>query len=92
MPRWYLLGERGAIRKEQFGEHGEFELIQTHGEERHRQTRPIELLGPGFYANVSTALNDDAPLNVTAEQALDVIRVLTAATRSAETGEAIALG
>jgi scyllo-inositol 2-dehydrogenase (NADP+) len=91
MPRWYLLGERGAIRKEPFGEHGEFEVIQTHGEERHRHTRPIELVGPGFYANISATLNDGAPLNVTAEQALDVVRVLTAATRSAETGETVAL-
>lgn len=91
MPRWYLLGERGAIRKEQFGEHGEFEVIQTRGEERRRTTRPIELVGPGYYGNISAALNRGEPLEVTAEQALDVIRVLDAANRSAASGEAIAL-
>jgi scyllo-inositol 2-dehydrogenase (NADP+) len=91
LPRWYLLGEGGSIRKEQFGEHGEFEFIQVKGEERHRHTRPIELVGPGYYANIAGALTRGEPLDVTAEQALDVIRVLDAANRSAQTGEAIAL-
>jgi scyllo-inositol 2-dehydrogenase (NADP+) len=91
MPRWYLLGERGAIRKEQFGEHGEFEVIQTVGEERHRSPNAIELVGPGYYGNISAHLSRGEPLDVTAEQALDVIRVLDAANRSAATGEAVAL-
>jgi predicted dehydrogenase len=92
MPRWYILGERGSLRKEHFGETGEFELIQSQGEERHRLARPIELVGPGYYGNISGVLNRNEPLAVTAEQALDVVRVLSAANRSAETGEAIGLG
>lgn len=91
MPRWYLLGERGSIRKEQFGEAGEFEFIQSQGEERVRSTRPIELVGPGYYGSVSAHLNRGEPLEVTAEQSLDVIRVLDAANRSAASGEAIEL-
>jgi scyllo-inositol 2-dehydrogenase (NADP+) len=91
MPRWYLLGERGAIRKEHFGEQGEFEFIQSHGEERHRSARAIELVGPGYYASISAHLNRNEPLSVTAEQALDVIRVLDAANRSAASGDAIDL-
>ncbi|HEV8637020.1 MAG TPA: Gfo/Idh/MocA family oxidoreductase [Chloroflexota bacterium] len=40
----------------------------------------------GYYANVSAHLNEGAPLEVTAEQAREVIAVLDAAVRSAATG------
>lgn len=46
----------------------------------------------GYYANVSAHLNEGAPLAVTAEQARDVIAVLDAAVRSAESGEVVRLG
>jgi scyllo-inositol 2-dehydrogenase (NADP+) len=46
----------------------------------------------GYYANVSAHLNEGAPLEVTAEQARDVIRVLDAAVRSAESGQATIFG
>jgi scyllo-inositol 2-dehydrogenase (NADP+) len=45
----------------------------------------------GYYANVSAHLNEGAPLEVTAEQAREVIRVLDAAVRSAASGQVVAL-
>mgnify|MGYP001079836081 CR=1 FL=1 len=45
----------------------------------------------GYYANVSAHLNEGAPLEVTAEQAREVIRVLDAAVRAAASGEVIDL-
>jgi scyllo-inositol 2-dehydrogenase (NADP+) len=44
----------------------------------------------GYYANVSAHLNDGAPLEVTAEQAREVIKVLDAAVRSAASGQVVA--
>lgn len=45
----------------------------------------------GYYANVSAHLNEGAPLEVTAAQAREVIRVLDAAMRSVASGEAVSL-
>jgi scyllo-inositol 2-dehydrogenase (NADP+) len=45
----------------------------------------------GYYTNVSAHLNDGAPLEVTAEQAREVIRILDAAVRSAASGEVVTL-
>jgi scyllo-inositol 2-dehydrogenase (NADP+) len=44
----------------------------------------------GYYANVSAHLNEGAPLEVTPEQAREVIRVLDAAVRSAASGQVVA--
>lgn len=43
----------------------------------------------GYYTNVSAHLNEGAPLDVTAAQAREVVRVLDAAVRSAATGEVV---
>jgi scyllo-inositol 2-dehydrogenase (NADP+) len=45
----------------------------------------------GYYANVSAHLNEGAPLEVTAEQAREVIRVLDAAVRSAASGQVVSV-
>jgi scyllo-inositol 2-dehydrogenase (NADP+) len=45
----------------------------------------------GYYANVSAHLNEGAPLEVTPEQAREVIRVLDAAVRSAGSDEVVRL-
>ena len=45
----------------------------------------------GYYANVSAHLNEGAPLEVTAGQAREVIRILDAAVRSAASDEVVAL-
>jgi predicted dehydrogenase len=44
----------------------------------------------GYYANVSAHLNEGAPLEVTGEQAREVIRVLDAAVYSAASGQVVA--
>ncbi|MDB5097398.1 MAG: iolW 1 [Cyanobacteria bacterium RYN_339] len=95
-PRWFILGEDGALRKEGLDPQepallGGFEpgekpeeraLIKTLDDER-----VIDSLRgdwADYYRNVAEAVAGRAPLAVTAEQGRQVVAVLEAATRSAD--------
>ncbi len=83
-PRWYILGETGSL----VYSGGKF-LLRTAIEEKEiisQISRDHE-----FYANFSGAINEGKELIVKPEQARQVIAVIEAAFRSAETGQAVRL-
>lgn len=79
-PKWIVLGTQGSIRHDQetlvrTAERAYFELEGVPAEDLHR--------------NVALAIREGAPLLVTGEDGLRVLRVIDAAFRSAETGELV---
>jgi scyllo-inositol 2-dehydrogenase (NADP+) len=103
-PRWYVLGEAGALRKEGLDPQEPALLAGTEPAERPEERALIKtpefervidsLRGDwaDFYRNVADALAGKAALAVTGEQARQVVAVLEAATRSADEHRPVAPG
>ena len=91
-PRWYVLGEKGALLKETID-----------SEDRARVKTEVagltaEMTVPSaggdwrdFYKNLAAALRGEAPLVVLPEEVRDNVRVMEAAFLSAETGQVVRL-
>jgi len=91
-PRWYVLGEKGALIKETLG-----------AEDRARVRTEVagltaEMTIPtasgdwrDFYKNLVAALCGEAPLAVLPEEVRENVRVMEAAFRSAEAGQMVKL-
>jgi scyllo-inositol 2-dehydrogenase (NADP+) len=91
-PRWYVLGEKGALVKETLGTEDKAR-VKT---EIARLTAEVTIPNAGgdwrdFYRNLAAALRGDAPLAVLPEEVRENVRVMEAAFRSAESGEVVRL-
>lgn len=82
--RWYVLGEKGSL----VYSGGKF-LLRTANEEK--EIVSLKSRDHEFYANFSTAINEGNELAVKPEQVRQVIAIIEAAFRSAETGQAVRL-
>jgi scyllo-inositol 2-dehydrogenase (NADP+) len=91
-PRWYVLGEKGALIKETLGSEDRTR-VQT---EVAGLTAEMMIPSAGgdwrdFYRNLAAAMRGDEPLAVLPEEVRENVRVMEAAFRSAETGEVVPL-
>jgi scyllo-inositol 2-dehydrogenase (NADP+) len=91
-PRWYVLGDKGALIKETLGG-ADKARIQT---EVAGLTTEMTVPSVGgdwrdFYRNLVTALRGEAPLAVLPEEIRENVRVMEAAFQSAQTGETVRL-
>lgn len=102
-PRWWVVGSRGGLEK--FGldpqedalragdlaaaaEPPELRAVLRTAEGTTRLD-PARASWDAYYANIADHLHDGVPLQVTAEQAREVVRILDAAQQSAASGRAI---
>jgi predicted dehydrogenase len=87
-PRWYVLGEKGALIKETLGTDDKARVKTEIAGLTAEMTIPN---APGdwrdFYRNLAAALRGEAPLAVLPEEVRENVRVMEAAFRSAESGE-----
>jgi scyllo-inositol 2-dehydrogenase (NADP+) len=91
-PRWYVLGEKGALIKETLGSE-EKVRVKT---EVAGLTAEMTIPSTGgdwrdFYRNLVAALRGEAPLAVLPEEVRENVRVMEAAFRSAETEQVVRL-
>lgn len=91
-PRWYVLGEKGALIKETLGTEDKARVKTAVA----GLTAELTLSSAGgdwrdFYKNLAAALRGEAPLAVLPEEVRENVRVMEAAFRSAETGEVVRL-
>jgi scyllo-inositol 2-dehydrogenase (NADP+) len=91
-PRWYVLGEKGALIKETLGTEDRAR-VKT---EVAGLTAEMTIPSAGgdwrdFYKNLAAARRGEAPLAVLPEEVRENVRVMEAAFRSAETGEVVRL-
>jgi scyllo-inositol 2-dehydrogenase (NADP+) len=91
-PRWYVLGEKGALIKESIGTDDKAR-VKT---EVAGLTAELTIPNAGgdwrdFYRNLAGALRGEAPLAVLPEEVRENVRVMEAAFRSAESGEVVRL-
>jgi predicted dehydrogenase len=91
-PRWYVLGEKGALIKETLGTDDKARVKTEVAGLTTEMTIPN---APGdwrdFYRNLAAALRGEAPLAVLPEEVRENVRVMEAAFRSAESGEVVRL-
>ena len=91
-PRWYVLGEKGALIKETIGSDDKAR-VKT---EVAGLTAEMTVPSAGgdwrdFYKNLAAALRGEAPLAVLPEEVRENVRVMEAAFRSADTGQVVRL-
>src|SRR5712692_9439022 len=91
-PRWYVLGEKGALVKESLGTEDKAR-VKT---EVAGLTAEMTIPNAGgdwrdFYRNLAAALRGEGPLAVLPEEVRENVRVMEAAFRSAETGQVVKL-
>ncbi len=91
-PRWYVLGEKGALIKETLGSEDKAR-VKT---EVAGLTAELTIPNAGgdwrdFYKNLAAAMGGEEPLAVLPEEVRENVRVMEAAFRAAETGETVRL-
>ena len=92
-PRWYILGEKGALIKETLGTAEDRVRIKTEVAGLTAELTIPTVSGDwrDFYRNLATALRGEAPLAVLPDEVRENVRVMEAAFRSAETGQVVKL-
>ncbi|MBM4083232.1 MAG: Gfo/Idh/MocA family oxidoreductase [Planctomycetes bacterium] len=91
LPRWFILGEKGTLRKQTFGADKVEVKTDYGGLEAQFALDPIKGDVADFYRNVLVHLTEGKELLVKPAEARESTRVLEAARKSAETGRAVTL-
>lgn len=95
-PRWWILGEKGAIvdRSKGWGA-GHFEVTGDFSTNGHNAVLNVPYTGEShwkdFYANIAAHLREGAELGVKPEQARRLIAIMEGAEKSSELGHSISL-
>jgi len=87
-PRWYVLGESGALVKKYIGP-DEKARIRTEPNGNLMEIESVRSEWRDYYVNISQVFNEGGELAVKPEEVRRVMVIIEAAIRSAETGEAI---
>lgn len=88
--RWYMLGELGALTKQDIGPNEKAQVkTQVDGVTAEMEIESVLAEWRDYYVNISQVFNEGAELAVKPEEARKGIVVIEAAIRSAETGETV---
>lgn len=94
-PRWWVLGERGAVVERQVDGRGCFEVTGDFAVEKHRAVLNVPFFGEShwqdFYANIAAHLREGAELGVKPEQARRLIAIMEGAEKSSQLGHSVSL-